>query len=119
MVMKNPHVIWASVAIVFMLVAGVVTLAALNKDVVVLISLAGIVAVPVLSAFGVAIYQKMDRVQETTNGREDKLLTMVKELHQTVTELALQVKPAEAVINIEAPKPELSWQDRPGHSHIP
>lgn len=93
--MKNPHIIWASVAIVFLLVAGVVTLGALDKDVGVIITLAGIVAVPVLSAFGVAVYQKLDQVKEVSNGHHGELLEMVRGLHAQVTSLALQVKPAE------------------------
>lgn len=100
--MKNPHVIWASVAIVVVLVAGVVILAITNKDVGEIEHLAILVALPILSAFGVAIYQKMDQtaenantkleqVKEATNGNNGKLLEMVQDLHQTVTNLALQV----------------------------
>lgn len=93
--LRSPHVIWASVAIVFMLVAGVVVLASMDKDVVVLISLAGIVAVPVLSAFGAAVYQKLDQVRDQGNGRETEHLKMIRELQSQVAVFALQVKPME------------------------
>lgn len=100
--MKNPHVIWASVVIIFMLIAGVVILVVAGKDVEAIKDLAILIALPVLSAFGVAIYQKVDQtaenantkleqVKEATNGSNGKLLEMVQELHQTVTNLALQV----------------------------
>lgn len=88
---KNPHVIWASVAIVFMLVAGAITLTALDKDVTVILTLAALVAVPVLGGFGVAVYQKMDSVEGKVNGRYDDMMKTIKELNATVKELALQV----------------------------
>ena len=105
--MKNPHVIWASVTIIFLLLAGTVVLSVFDKDVTVILSLGALVAIPVLSAFGVAIYQKMDQVKEASqesskqvkeasNGSQDKLLAMIQELQTTVTGLALQVKPPEA-----------------------
>jgi NADH:ubiquinone oxidoreductase subunit 6 (subunit J) len=101
---KNPHIVWASVAIIFLLVAGAVLLTLQNKDVGVVLALAGIVAVPVLGAFGVAIYQKLDQVKELSNGSNTQLLNMVKELHETVTSLALQVRPP------EPDKTEVPWK---------
>lgn len=92
--MRNPHVIWASVSIIFMMLAGVVTLASLDKDVTVILTLAGLIAIPVLSAFGVAIYQKMDQVKDLSNGGNRQLLDMIKELQDTVKGLALAVPPA-------------------------
>jgi len=102
--MKNPHVIWASVVIIGLLVAGVVALVINGKDVDAIKDLAVLIAIPILTAFGVGVYQKvdqaaektdvkLDQVKEATNGNNDKLLTMVKELHDTVTQLALQVPP--------------------------
>jgi hypothetical protein len=55
-----------------------------------------------LSAFGVAIYQKVDhtaeradikleQVKEATNGSNDKLVKKIEELHAQITSLALQV----------------------------
>lgn len=103
--MKNPHVIWASVAIILILLVGTVVLSINDKDITAIITLAGLIAVPVLSAFGVAIYQKMDQVREASNGNQDKLLSMIQELQTTVTGLALQVKPP------EPDKTEVPWKD--------
>jgi len=88
---KNPHIIWASVAIVAMLVGGSVTLAALQRDVTVVLSLAAIVAVPVLGAFGVGVWQKLDAVKAQVNGNAADQMQTIKELQNTVKELALRV----------------------------
>jgi len=90
---KNPHVIWASVAIVFMLVAGAITLVALGKDVTVILTLAAVVGVPVLGGLGVAVYQKMDSVDTKVNGNTSDMMTTIKNLQATVERLALQVPP--------------------------
>lgn len=87
--MKNPHVIWAAVIIVFILVSGAVTLVALDKDVTVILSLAGLVAVPVLSAFGVAVYHKLDQVKEASNGNLERVLDMQQKTQAQLTQLAL------------------------------
>lgn len=89
MEMKNPHVIWAAVIIVFILVSGAVTLVALDKDVTVILSLAGLVAVPVLSAFGVAVYHKLDQVKEASNGNLTKVMNMQEKTQEQLTRLAL------------------------------
>jgi hypothetical protein len=89
MEMKNPHVIWAAVLIVFIMVAGAVTLVALDKDVTVILSLAGLVAVPVLSAFGVAVYQKLDQVKEASNGNLARVMDMQQKTQAQLTQLAL------------------------------
>jgi choline-glycine betaine transporter len=102
--MKNPHVIWASVAIIAMLLAGVVILVINGKDVEAIKDLAVFIALPILAAFGVGVYQKvdqasektdakLDQVKDATNGSNDKLLNMVKDLHETITSLALRVPP--------------------------
>ena len=93
--MKSPHVIWASVTIIFMLVTGSVTLVVLDKDVSIILTLAGIVAVPVLGGFGVAVYQKMDQLKEQVNGNSEKDRVTIKELQDTIKELALRLPPPE------------------------
>jgi hypothetical protein len=103
MPVKNPHVIWASVVIIFILIGSVVVLALRDKDVTVILSLGALVAIPVLSAFGVAIYQKMDQVKELSNGGNKELLKMIKDLQATVTGLALQIQPPD--------KTEVPWKD--------
>jgi hypothetical protein len=98
--MRNPHIIWASVAIVFMLIAGSVTLTALGKDTTVILTLAAAVAVPVLGAFGAAIYQKVDQVKEISNGNtkrhEERAAALQAELklaHDKIVEMALHSQP--------------------------
>lgn len=93
--MKNPHIIWASVVIIFMLIGSVVVLTALGKDSTIIVTLAGLIAIPVLSAFGVAIYQKVDQVKELSNGGQQNLLKMIQKLQEVSTELALKVQPAD------------------------
>jgi hypothetical protein len=86
--LKNPHIVWASVAIVFMLIAGSVTLTALGKDTTVILTLAAVVAVPVLGAFGAVIYQKVDQVKDIANGNTLALQRQLQEAHQKSIELA-------------------------------
>lgn len=107
--MKNPHVIWAAVIIVFILVTGAVTLVALDKDVTVILSLAGLVAVPVLSAFGVAVYHKLDQVKEASNGNLTKVMDMQQATQAQLTQLALLLpaqQQAEGAAADEAAKDE-------------
>lgn len=54
--------------LMFILVAGVCCLAILGKDPTIILTLAGILAVPILGALGVAVYQKLDQVKEVANG---------------------------------------------------
>lgn len=101
MEMKNPHVIWASVAIIFMLVAPASVLAGLGKDVTVILTLAALVAMPVLAGLGVAVYQKMEQVREQGNGNTTKqheltreILEMQRATQQQLTVLAMSMTPA-------------------------
>lgn len=116
--MKNPHLIWASVVIIFILVAGVVALVINGKDVDAIKDLAVLIAIPVLSAFGVSIYlkvdqsaektdTKLDQVKEATNGNNDRLLRMVEDLHNRNTDLALQVAPPVEQLALPAPESEV------------
>lgn len=101
MEMKNPNTIWAAVMIVFILVAGSVSLTILDKDPSVILTLAGLVAVPVLGAFGVAVYQKLDQVKEASNGNLTKLMDMQRETQQQLTNLALSVQPKPALPSLD------------------
>lgn len=93
--LKNPHLIWATVAIVFMLISGAVVLAALDKDTTVVLTLAALVAVPVLSALGVGIYQKVDQTKDIANGNQARMLTQLLVAHRESVDLAKQVVPEE------------------------
>ena len=91
--MKSPHTIWASVAVIFMLLLSAVTLVALDKDVSIILTLAGLVAVPILGAFGVAIYQKMDQVKDNSNGTLNTLLDMQQKTQYQLHTLAMAMTP--------------------------
>lgn len=91
---KNPHIIWGSVAIVFMLIAGSVTLVALGKDFSSVLTIAAVAALPVLAGFGATIYQKVDQVKEIANGNNAALRHDLSKSHQQSVELAKQIQPA-------------------------
>jgi hypothetical protein len=93
MEMKNPHVIWASVAVVFILVVPASLLVAFGKDVSIILALAGLVAVPVLGAFGVAVYHKLDQVKENSNGNLGRLMDMQQRTQDQLTAMALAMTP--------------------------
>ena len=91
--MKSPHIIWASVAIIFMLLASVITLTVLGKGVDSILIVVVSVAVPVLTGFGAVFNQKIDKVQDQVNGNNSRLLTQVLLAHQQSVELAKQAPP--------------------------
>lgn len=91
--MKNPHTIWAAVVVVVVLVLGATTLVILDKDVSIILTLAGLVAVPVLGAFGAAVYQKLDQVKEASNGNLARLMEMQAETQRQLTNMALSITP--------------------------
>jgi hypothetical protein len=104
-VIKNPHVIWACVVIVFMMIGGAVVLSALDRDVSAIMNLAIIIGIPVLAALGVGGYQQVmsnmeqvkevgNQVKDISNGRMTEMMDMVAKLHNEVTALALQVPAA-------------------------
>lgn len=90
---KNPHIIWASVVIVGILVAGVVTLVLTGHGAESLLVLVVSVAVPVLVGFGAIQNQKIDKVQEQVNGNNNRLLTQLLDAHRQSIELAKQTPP--------------------------
>lgn len=70
----KPQTIWASVVIVFILVTSATILVVMDKDVSIILTLAAVVALPVLSALGVAFYHKLEQVKEISNGGFTKAL---------------------------------------------
>ena len=89
--MKNPHTIWAAVTVVALLIGASVTLALMDKDVTIILTLAGLVAVPVLGAFGAAVYQKLDQVRENSNGTMASFMDLHRQTQQQLTQLAFLV----------------------------
>jgi hypothetical protein len=92
--MKNPHIIWASVAIIFMLLAAITTLAALGRSTEAILTVIVAVAVPVLGGFGAVFNQKLDKVHDQVNGNTSRLLTQVLLAHKQSVELAKEVQPS-------------------------
>lgn len=83
----------------FILVAGVTILAVLDKDPAIILTLAGILAVPILGALGVAVYQKLDKVQEVSNGNLTRAHDMLdKHTQQTAAALAANTEVLSQVI---------------------
>lgn|SRR5262245_30212475 len=89
--LRNPHVVWATVIIVAMLIGGSVTLTAMGKDATVVLTLSGIVAVPVLAGFGAIIYQKVDQTKEIANGNQSRMFSQLLLAHQQALEMARQL----------------------------
>lgn len=96
----KPHQIWASVAIVFILVASTTTLVILNRDVSVILTLVALIALPLLGALGGAVYQKMDQkmdqIKENTNDNMHRVLNMHEKSTEQLTSLALSMTPPAA-----------------------
>lgn len=105
--MKNPHIIWASVAIVFMLLGSITTLSVLGKSTEAILTVIVAVAVPVLAGFGAVFNQKIDKVQDQVNGNANRMLTQMLLAHQQAVELAKSTPPppptAEVVEEWQAP----------------
>jgi hypothetical protein len=71
------------------LVTGVCLLAILDKDPTIILTITGLLAIPVLGALGVAVYQKLDQVKEVSNGNLTRAHDMLdKHTQQTADALA-------------------------------
>lgn len=73
-----PKISWPQVTLflgMFLIATlGACVLLAMDKDVSTLLSLVALLAVPVLTAAGAAVYQKMDQVKEQSNGNMSRLM---------------------------------------------
>lgn len=90
--MKSPHVIWASVIIVVVITAGSIILALNNKDPEVIKDTILNAAIPLLALFGVGLYQKLNKVEDTTNGNNTRLMDIIKEKDEKIAEQAFQLQ---------------------------
>lgn len=96
-----PRLSWPQVILFLgeslLLIAGAVVLVVLKRDVNVIVTIAGLVILPILGAAGASIYQrvdqKLDRTIENSNGRIAELMDMVKDLQQQNVHLAIQAPP--------------------------
>lgn len=75
-------------------IAGACTLLGLGKSIADLVSLVALIGVPILTAAGAAVYQKLDHVKEISNGNLSEMRDMVKSQQDQLTRLALKL-PAE------------------------
>jgi hypothetical protein len=103
MELKSSQTIWASVAIVFMLIASTTALVILGKDVTIILTLAALVAIPVLGAFGVSIHQKLDQVKEASNGNLAKAMDMSCKTQDQLTALAMSMTPPVTPVVVPVP----------------
>lgn len=93
----KPQAIWASVAIVFILVASATTLVILDKDVSILLTLVALVALPVLGGLGATMVQKLNQVKESSDGNLHRLLNLHQQSTNQLTNLALSMTPPPVV----------------------
>lgn len=76
--MKNvtwPQVVLVLGMVLFLMTGGVI-LVILDKDLTIIMSITALLAVPILSALGVAVYQKVDQVKEVSNGALSQALAL-------------------------------------------
>lgn len=85
----KPQAIWGAVAIVFILVTGSVILVALGKEVTVILTLAALVAVPVITALGGILVTKIEQVKEQGNGNIAKILEAQQKTQEQLANLAM------------------------------
>lgn len=83
--------------ITFILMAGVVTLIAMDKDVGVILAIIGMVVTPILVAAGASVVQRVDtkleNLKEATNGDRTQLVELLRETKNQLAELALKKEP--------------------------
>ena len=81
--------IWAGVAIVFIVTSAVTVLAAMGKDTTALLAVIATVVVPLLAALGYSklegMRQSIDAVQRQTNGTQSRHLDMIERQMQPST----------------------------------
>jgi len=88
---------------------GACTLIVMNKDVAVILTLTAVMGVPIITAAGAAMYQKLGQVQDTTNGNTTKMMTMIAELQESNARLALKLPadtPPEVLMPVERQSPD-------------
>jgi len=101
--------------VVFVMMAGAVTLKIFKEDISIIITLVTVLAVPVLAGFGFKVNENLQEIKTNTNGKNDKqmdinqkqvemmhemmarnneaLIGTIRQLQDQVTNLALQITP--------------------------
>ena len=70
--------LWASVGIAALLIVSAVVLTIFDKDITALVSIAQLVAIPILTGLGAVLYQRMGNVEGQLNGRMTQLIEHAK-----------------------------------------
>lgn len=107
--MKNPHVIWASVVIVAMILGSSVVLILNGKDTTTILAIMVSVAVPLLGAFGAAGWQVLQQVKTQGNGTLSKLMEQNARTNERILEMFNAIHPqlsqASAATSASEPTP--------------
>lgn len=81
----------------FILMAGVVTLVVMDKDVGVILAIVGMVATPILAAAGASVVQRVDtkleNLKDATNGDRTQLVELLRETKNQLAAVALHKEP--------------------------
>lgn len=86
----KPSVAYPLLGIVFIMMAGAVTLKALHEDIEIIIMLVTLLAVPVLGAFGISIREGIQDVKANTNGVAQRQAEINQENQKALQELVRQ-----------------------------
>lgn len=100
--MKNPHVLWAGVAIVIALLAAAVILSLKDKDPLILGVIVSSAAVPLLAALGFGLYNKVEQVKDLANGQTQRQNDVIADKDAKIAELNEQIKQ----MALKTPPPE-------------
>ncbi len=125
--------------VVFIMMAGAVTLTIFKQDINIIITLVTVLAVPVLAGFGFKMNENLQEIKTQTNGKNDKqmdinqkqaemfaeamarnneaLMGTIRQLQDQVTSLALQIAPPPIQASVTEPPRELD--DHPSQIHVP
>jgi hypothetical protein len=69
---------------------GACTLVIMGKDVNVILTLAAVIAIPILAAGGAVVQQKLEQVKEVANGNLSRVLDELARTNQNLARVALQ-----------------------------
>lgn len=134
----NKSTVVGLVVVVFIIIAGAVTLKALHEDITIVITLVSVLVAPVLLAFGVKVHEGMQEIKHNTNGNNQRQTEFLQQnqlaqqeanqkfqqamqenvlaLQKMVAEIALQTAPLPAAITAEITKDP--WSDNPSSLHV-
>lgn len=134
----KPQVAWAMAVVVFVMMAGAVTLKIFKEDISIIITLVTVLAVPVLAGFGFKVNENLQEIKTNTNGKNDRqmdinqkqaemfhemmarnnesLMVTIRQLQDQITNMALQITPPIQAVPVDPPR---ELDDHPSQIHIP